>query len=193
MFDFWTMAKEVAAEQKAENEAMRRKAEGRLTLRESYDSLQNSFDKLYDNTKKRIHVLSKSRGFHIMLKFKDRAESNQKDAVMMYILSNDNVRPLQGMPYSLSTLKKVNQAVENAIYKGLRPLDKRDMGKPLTTDDPDVIIDERSFDNNPDHAIYSLTRDTFYSTDDYATVVERAQSAMAQFEQEGRERGLIVD
>jgi len=40
MFDLWSMAKEVAAEQKAENLEMLRRAEGRLTLRESYDSLK---------------------------------------------------------------------------------------------------------------------------------------------------------
>jgi len=128
-----------------------------------------------------------------MLKFKDRAESKKKDAVMMYILSNDNFRPLQEMPYSLGTLKKVQQAVEKALFKDLKPLSKSDIGKPLSSSDPDVIVDERSFDHNPDHVLYDLTDDTYYSTDDYKEVVERAQNATAQFEQEGRERGLIVD
>lgn len=191
MIDFYGSLQRTIEKDRQRRIEEKNRKEGRLTIQESHAALRKNFDSLAENSKTTIDYLSKSRGFHVMLKFKDRAESNQKDAVLMYILSNENTRPLQGKPFSLGVLKRVNQAIDEALYKGFRPLDKRDIGRPLTTDEPDVVIDEQSFGD--EDVLYNLTRDTFYSTDDYETVVERAQSATAQFEQEGRERGLIVD
>ncbi len=158
-----------------------------------YDELRDNFNKLADNSSLALSEVSLSRTFHAMQKFKERAEKLHGRAVTMYLLSHDSVRPEKGQPFSMGVLKKVEDAVKKAIYGNFTSLSAKDVGKPLNSGTPNETIDSRSFSGKEDDSFYSLTDSDYYTVDDYRVVVDRANKAIAQFEQEGRSEGLIVD
>lgn len=183
MFDFWSMAKEVAAEQKAEIEEMERNVRKSTSSRDYSDGL----------LEKERHEGQRDALFQSLVKFAHKADKKQYQVVMMYILANDHVRPKNGEPFSLKTLGKVNKSVKNALFKGLKPLGKEDIGKPIDSTAPSFLIDERNFDRNLVRGRNQLTGDVYYSIDDYKEVIRRADIAINQFQREGRESGFIVD
>lgn len=190
--DFFQMAVDSVAKTRAKG----RKSQHTKDLNDwkiIYDELRDNFNKLADNSSKAISSISLSKTFHVMQKFKERADKLQGRAVTMYLLSHDSVRPEKGQSFSMGTLKKVEDAVKKAVYGSFTALSAKDIGKPLDSGAPDEVIDSRSFSGKEDDLFYNLTRDEFYTVDDYRVAIDRANKAIDQFEQEGRSEGLIVD
>ncbi|NPA72796.1 MAG: hypothetical protein GXO35_08210 [Gammaproteobacteria bacterium] len=200
MIDFWTITQDALSKMKEENNARLRKEKGTLTWKESYHRLDASFEKLYDGhveTKKHLEGViggeRKTSLMHALVKFKERTAKVENKAVLMYVLSNKSARPVTDKPYSMALLKKVEEAVHKAIYKGKNKLTSADIGKPFNARDEEVIIDGRSFTGRDEDIFFNLTNDDYYTIDDYKVMLQRANKVVDKFEAEGRERGLICD
>ncbi len=129
----------------------------------------------------------------MMQKFKERTEKLANHATRVYLLSNPQLRPKKGEAYSLSDLKKIDEKLLSLAYQGLNPLTEADIGKPLAKSMPDGLIDEKSFSGKEEDYFYSLTRDVFYTVEDYKVAMDRLNYMIDHFEEEGRKNGLITD